>query len=357
MILPFNKTKAYSAHVAIVVLISLWPLRAPGQHAYTDITPERPGISVIAPVVSFPVVTDAARVPEVAFALEPLDEDPLLASPALTHSAPDYVVDWQPGVDALAAGVSGSGLDGHAKVGLGGRPRDADRWLPGVGNFTYKQDNGTVLSVGQVGDPLAFWGESLRLGGVQLVKLPTSTARGTLLPGTFGLSTSVGFRTLQEIGSANTGGGLSVGAPVGVGTVRMGMTPDLTLESRVQAGSSATLAGLGGTFALSDWGTFQMSTLQTPDLEVPGLPASLTSRADLGLQVHWDNHQFESTYASSRTGQILSEQRVGIRHNWLLSPQVTLQMGADRELVGGNYNLRMQLSVPIEGLASGWWRF
>ncbi len=351
-------------HIAIVVLISLWPLSSPGQTAYTDMTPDRPGISVLAPVQSFPVVSNSTLSPGIDLALEPLDEDPLATMPTADEPSRYARVNGQPGVDALASASSGaidyapgSGLEARASVALGGRAGDPDRWMPGVSGFTYTQDNGAAFSVGQVVDPITFWGDSPRLGGVQLVKLPTATSRGTLLPGDVGLSTSVGFRTQQEISSANTSGGLTVGAPVGMGSLRMGVTRDLTVESRLQAGSSAGSAGLGGTYAFSDWGTVQVSTVQSQNAESPGLPAWPVSRSGLGLQVHWDAHQLESTYASSRDGQNLSAQRVGIKHHWLLWPQITLQMGADRELAGGSYSMHMQLSVPIERLAAGWWHF
>lgn len=320
----------------------------------TTVSADRPGISVLAPAQSFPLAPDSTggSVPERA--LDAIDDDPLVAQP-----------DAQPPVDAAdllyRSGVDGGRADRDPGAGLRLRasPETPARlgpaavppaWLAGVGNFTRHQGDLASVTIGQVADPATFWGATPRLGGVQLARLPTQTSRGTLLPGAFGMSTTLGLTAMQDMSGPTPSKRLAFGLPVGTSRFMYGLTPDLTIESRMLAGPEHTSAGFGGTYALSDWGTVRLGATQTQEADAPALSSGL------GMQVRWEDHALESTYQSLRTGGITTGQRIGVTHHWAVSRDLGLQMGADRDLASGSYAVRLQISVPIDAVGIFWSR-
>lgn len=322
--------------------------------AFPPVTAERPGISALAPVQSFPVNPGEARnaIPERA--LDPIDDDPLAtrSDDAVHVDSGDLLYrPWADGYGSARTPVAGMHFTLRPGASLRlGRADDARRWLAGVGNFTYQEGGLARISVGQVADPVAFWGAAPRLGGVQVARLPTVTSRGTLLPGEFGMTTALGFVALQEMSDLTPSSRLAYGSPMGSGSFMFGLTRDLTIESRMQAGMESAAAGLGGTCAVSDWGTLRLSATQMQEGEVPVLSSGL------GMQVRWEDHALESSYQSLRTGGITTGQRVGVNHNWSVSPRLRLQMGADRDLASGGYALRVHVSVPIDAIGTFWSR-
>jgi hypothetical protein len=312
-----------------------------------QITPERPGLSVLLPAQSFPVAPDLQEPPGQELALDPLDEDPLVASPAETQTA--YQLDWQPGVDWMPSMQSVGGsrqLRAHYRLG---QVHPIPGWKPDTGRFSYVQENGSSIAIGQVDDTGSFWGNSPRLGGVQVTRLPGVSSRGTLLPGALGLSAAIGRISQEDLGQTGSGG-LTVGAPIASSTLRYGMTPDFTLESHLQSAADTSEKGLGGMVALGDWGALRMSTTQVQDI------LSQSQRSGLGLQVKLDQQQFESSYESLRTGSGGLEQKLGFKHSWFLTPQTRVQIGGDREFTTGNYSMKMQFSLPLDALGAHWWR-
>ena len=312
------------------------------------ITPDRPGLSVLLPAQSFPVAPDTQDPPAQELALEALDEDPFTAVPL--ESQTNYALDWQPGVDWTPGSQAfSSSSQGRVNYRLG-EVHPISGWRPGAGRFTYAQDNGSTVSIGQVGENDGFWGASPRLGGLQLTRLPGISSRGTLMPGSFGMSASMGRISHEDLASAGTGG-LSIGSPMAASTFRYGLTSDITLESHVLSALDTNEKGLGGLMAIGDWGALRLSSTQTQDV------LSQSQRSGLGLRILLDQHQFESSYESLRSGPGTLEQKVGFKHSWFITPQTSMQIGGDRELSTGNYSVKMQLSVPLEVLGARWWRY
>ncbi len=312
-----------------------------------DITPDRPGLSVLLPAQSFPVAADTQDFPAQELALDPLDEDPFHAAPAEIQT--NYALDWRPGVD-WTPGRQAFFSSAKARVSYRlGEVHPSAGWMPGAGRFTYAQENGSTVSIGQVAETGSFWGDSPRLGGLQLTRLPGMSSRGTLLPGSFGLSASVGRVSQEDLGSAGSGG-LSIGSPMAATTFRYGLTSDITLESHVQSALETHEKGLGGLMAMGDWGALRLSTTQVQDV------FTQSQRSGLGLRFLLDQQQFESTYETLRTGPGTLEQKLGFKHSWFITPQTSMQIGGDRELSTGNYSVKMQFSVPLEVLGTRWWR-
>ena len=315
--------------------------------AAPDISPDRPGLSVLLPAQSFPVEPDIQDAPAQELALDPLDEDPFTAVPSVIQTS--YALEWRPGVDWTPVSLAfSSTVNARVSYRLG-EAHPASGWIPGVGRFTYAQDNGSTVSIGQVAESGGFWGASPRLGGLQLTRLPGVSSRGTLMPGSFGLSASVGRVSHEDLGSTGAGG-LSIGPPMAASTFRYGLTSDITLESHVQSALDSNEKGLGSLVAIGDWGALRLSTTQTQDMLTQSL------RSGLGLRVQLDQQQFESTYETLRTGPGTLEQKLGFKHSWFITPQTSMQIGGDRELSTGNYSVKMQFSVPLEVLGTRWWR-
>ena len=319
------------------------------------ITPDRPGLTVILPAQSFPVESEDPATPVQEIALDPLDEDPLTGFDS--RPEPPLQLDWQPGVDPLPREfrVASTGMLGVGPtVRLNSRP-NATGWVNQAGSMKYQQDNGSEVVLGQVSESGGFWGSSPRLGGVQVTRMPNVSSRGTLMPGSFGLSAELGMTTQEDLGRTGTGG-LTVGGPAGRSRMQFGLTPDFTLESQVQAKHEENSVGLGGTMALSDWGLLRLNTTQTNPTAVTHTEEMAPSwRTGLGMQVNFDRHQLESTYETVRYNQSAIEQRLGVKHSWTVSPSLKMQFGADRELVSGGYSAKVQMSVPLDSVVSRWW--
>ena len=324
------------------------------QGVATPVSADRPGISVLAPAQSFPLAPDAAGTSIPERALDAIDDDPLVAQPDAQPRVDSADLLYRPGVDSgHAARDPGAGLRLRAspvtslRLGPAAVP---PAWLAGVGSFTRHQSDLASVTVGQVVDQGTFLGGAPRLGGVQLARLPTQTGRGTLLPGAFGLSATLGFTALQDMSDPSPTGQLAFGSPLGTSRFTYGLTPDLTIESRMLAGPEQASAGFGGIYALSDWGTVRLGATQTQVADSPAFSSGL------GMQVRWEDHALESTYQSFRMGGVTTGQTIGITHHWAVSPDLGLRMGADRDLASGSYALRLQISVPIDVVGSFWSR-
>ena len=340
-------------HFSFVLSASLLTAaRALAQTASPPVTAEHPGISVLAPAQSFRVAPDVAGGPVPERALDAIDDDPLA-------SRQDAPLRLNPADLFYQRGTDGTGGDGEpgawgrlpATPGPSlrlGQAGPASRWMAGVGNFTRQEGDAASVTVGQVTDRGAFWGPAPRLGGVQLARLPSETSRGTLLPGTFGMSTALGFASLQDLSDPTPSSRLGFGSPMGVGSAMAGLTPDLTIESRMIARPNAASAGFGGIYALSDWGTVRVNATEAQEGDVPAFSSGL------GMRVRWEDHALESSYQSLRSGGAVTDQRIGVTHQWAVSPQFRLQMGADRDLTSGGYALRLQMSVPVDAIGTFW---
>lgn len=319
------------------------------------VTADRPGLTVILPAQSFPIESESLDMPVREMALDPLDEDPLTGL-EIDEERP-LQLEWQPGVDKLPA-EDRVALTGMLGVGPAVRfnvRKDLSGWINQTGSMKYQQENGNALVLGQVTDAGGFWGSSPRLGGVQLTRMPNLSSRGTLMPGSFGMSAELGMTSQEDLGRVGAGG-LTVGAPTGRGSVRFGVTPDFTLESQVQAKHEENSVGLGGTMALSDWGLLRLNTTQNNPTAITHTEEIASSwRTGLGMQLNFDRHQLESTYETVRYNQSAIEQRLGVKHSWTVSPFLKMQFGADRELVNGGYSARVQMSVPLDAVVSKWW--
>jgi len=371
-----------------------------GQARQFAITPERPGISVLAPAQAFPVEpAQAVRGFEVPAGA--LDGIATAGGPVLDRESrgelpppPGPSYDWGYAQAGRTPGAGG----GAALVGSLGSSRSA--WLGpvagrtglsrGAANWAYRQAAGPTWAVGSVTPAAPAWGAAPRLAGLQV----SDGAAGDMLPeGSLGYSSTLG--RLDYSDPAATAGSLVYGDSAGAGTVRYGLTPDLTLESQVQAAPALTAMGLGGRYAAGGWGTLQAAAVQSRYNDAAGWRYQLGYSVDLGEGAtlalgnemmgprYSDLSQYGAgypgvsrmrstvtagvplgglgtlagTYAGLRAGSAQAEQRFGLLHTVNLAPRVSLSLGADRDVVSGDYAMQMQLSLPADlfGGGPGWW--
>lgn len=256
-------------------------------------------------------------------------------------------------------------------------------------NWVYRNTTGPSFSVGNINANAPTWGSSAPVGGLQISNLQSTTA--PLAEGSFGYSSSLG--RLNRMDPTATSGAVDYGASVGNSTVRYGLTPVLTLEGQMQSAPALTTRGMGTTYSAGDYGTFQAGATQSSfdaasawryrfgynvdvadavnlgytneqigagfgDLSTysGGVAAAPQTRNTLSAGVPisgWGT--LSGTYSGLHEGSVLAEQRVGLSHSMFVAPKVKLAVGADRDIISGNYEWRANLSMPVDTFMRGTW--
>lgn len=256
-------------------------------------------------------------------------------------------------------------------------------------NWIYRNTGGPSIAVGNINANAPTWGSSAPVGGLQISNLQSTTA--PLAEGTFGYSSSLG--RLNRMDPSATSGAVDYGASVGNSTVRYGLTPALTLEGQMQSAPSLTTRGMGTTYAAGEYGTFQAGATQSSfdaasawryrfgysvdvadavnlgytneqigagfgDLSTysGGVAAAPQTRNTLTAGVPitgWGT--LSGTYSGLHEGSALAERRFGLSHSMFVAPKVKLAVGADRDIISGNYEWRANLSMPVDTFMRGTW--
>lgn len=255
-------------------------------------------------------------------------------------------------------------------------------------NWVYRNTTGPSFSVGNINANAPTWGSSAPVGGLQISNLSSATA--PLAEGSFGYSSSLG--RLNRMDPSATSGAIDYGASVGNSTVRYGLTPVLTLEGQMQSAPALTTRGMGTTYSAGDYGTFQAGATQSSfdaasawryrfgysvdvtdavnlgytneqigagfgDLSTysGGVATAPQTRNTLSAGVPTGWGTLRGTYSGLHEGSALAEQRVGLSHSMFVAPKVKLAVGADRDIISGNYEWRANLSMPVDTFMRGTW--
>ncbi|WP_157664506.1 fimbrial protein [Bordetella genomosp. 9] len=250
-------------------------------------------------------------------------------------------------------------------------------------NLTYRNVDGPSVSVGSLTPFSPGWASAAPIGGVALSNL-TSPSDATVPEGKLGYSSVWG--RIDNTDPALTAGGVQTGPAAGTSALRYGLTPELTLEGQVQSARSLTATGLGTTYSLGQWGTLQGGAIQSRfdanegwryrlgynvdlfDAFSLGYANELTTSGYGDLSTYEDGaaatRQWRNTFSAGvpvrgfgtvsgtysglrdARGELL-ESRYGLSQSMLLSPTVRLAVGADHDVVSGDYAVNMQLTMPI----------
>lgn len=257
------------------------------------------------------------------------------------------------------------------------------------GSYIYRQSNGPTMAVGNVSTKAPAWASSAEIGGVQVSNWLGNER--TIPEGQIGYSSS--FGRLNNMGSVPTSGAVDYGVAAGSGSVRYGVTPDLTLETQMQTARSLTARGLGTTYSAGTYGTFQVGATQSSFDAVNAWRYRFGYQVDLGdsVSVGVNNEQigsgfsdlsayrdgansanrsrstlsvgvpthgmgtFTGTYSGMRENSSVSERRLGLKHSMAVAPEVNVSVGGNRDIVTGEYEMRANVSMPFQSLfGSGW---
>ncbi|ARP80350.1 hypothetical protein CAL12_05550 [Bordetella genomosp. 8] len=252
-------------------------------------------------------------------------------------------------------------------------------------SLTYRSVDGPSVSLGSLTPFAPAWSSAATIGGVQVSNLSASSD-STVPEGKLGYSSVWG--RINNTDPAMTAGGVQYGVPAGSNAVRYGLTPDVTLEGQVQSARALTTTGLGTTYSMGEWGTLQGGATQSHfdaaqgwrynlgynvkvfDTVRLGYGNELTSSGYGDLSTYQDGttatSQFRNTFSAGvpisgwgelsgtysglrdTSGEML-ERRYGISQSMMLSPNVRLAVGADHDVITGDYGVNMQLTMPLGG--------
>lgn len=257
-------------------------------------------------------------------------------------------------------------------------------------NWIYRNTAGPLLTVGNISANAPAWGSRAPLGGLQISNGPVAKT-GPLPEGSFGYSSSLG--RLDRMDPSVTSGAVDYGASVGSGTVRYGLTPTLTLEGQMQSAPSLTTRGIGAIYAAGGYGIFQVGATRSAFDASSAWRYRVGYSVDVANAVHlgYTNEQidvgfgdlsmysggatmaaqtrdtlsagipitgwgtFSGTYSGLREGSTLTEQHIGLSHSMFVAPKVKLAVGADHDVISGNYQWRANLSMPVDIFIRGTW--
>ncbi|WP_313625378.1 fimbrial protein [Achromobacter sp.] len=318
----------------------------------------------------------------------PLSCDPL-AAPSTPDIEPDYSFTLEDGDIPRVPVVVISGVARPSRPWFASVSGQDGLRYGGSRNWVYRNTSGPSVTVGNVNPNAPAWGSGASVGGLQISNWAGTSA--TLPEGSFGYSSSVGKLNLMD--PAAKSGAVDYGASVGSGSVRYGLTPVLTLEGQMQSAPALTTRGVGTTYTAGEYGTFQAGATQSTfdaangyryrfgysvdvadtvilgytneqigagygDLSTysDGVASTNQTRNTLSAGVPlsgWGT--LSGTYSGLREGSVLAEQRVGLSHSMYVAPKVKLAVGADRDIVSGDYGWRANLSMPVETFMRGTW--
>ncbi|CAM3831197.1 hypothetical protein EV679_3083 [Kerstersia gyiorum] len=292
-----------------------------------------------------------------------------------------YGLTWQPTPKPQARGsaqnsaASGAGANRRQLAGrLGLQTEGMARWI-------YRGSEGPDVAFGVLpGSGLKISG-SAPIAGVRLQSGGMEDA-ALLDSGVVGYSSAVGWLDYSPW-TAGTGA-VEYGVSAGQTAVRYGWRPDLTLEGQVQTAAKMRNVGLGGVYSLGEWGRLRAGAAHSRYENVEGSRYNLGYvvslydwlevgyRAEYAMSGYSDLSRYASgplsqarvqgtletgvplagwgtisgTYSDVRYGNT-TVQRMGIAHSLALRRNVQLKWEADRDIVSGDYGMRLNLSLPV----------
>ena len=256
------------------------------------------------------------------------------------------------------------------------------------GGWTYRDAAGPAVSMGNLITNAPLWGSAVPMGGLQV---SSGWGGDPLSVGAVAYTTTVGRLNYTDMAAAS--GGIDYGVTAGSGALRYGLTPEVTLETQMQSAPNMSTQGMGTTYNTGQFGTFhvgvtqshfdeihawryrfgyQVSLMESFSLAVtneqvdPGFGDLSTYRSGsfsapvmrntlaAGVPLHgWGTLQ--GTYTGARERGEAVEQRVGLTHSQMIAPHVQLAIGANRDLISGQYGMSVGLTMPVDAFMQGRW--
>src|SRR5690606_10525367 len=375
------------------------------------------GISVLAPAQPIPV-TPATLAPS-----RELDFDPapcgLRPAEGLTDASvqsgaeapadpaplPIQCANVFPDVPPVAAQNYSFGLEtldpvpGGSVMVVTGVAQPAHPWFSSVGSqqgfaysggrWIYRDTAGPTVALGNLTANAPIWGSTVPIGGLQVSDWHGGAQ--AVPEGRLAYSSALG--KLNYTDASATSGAIDYGVTAGSGTLRYGVTPQLTLESQMQSAPSLSTRGLGTTYSAGALGTFQagathstfdhinawryrfgynVNLMESVSLAVTNeqtdagfgdlslyrdgaaANAQMRNTVAAGVPLHgWGT--LSGTYSGLRENGEPVEQRFGLQHSMQVAPSVRLAVGADRDVISGDYEMRAGVTMPVDAFMRGRW--
>lgn len=249
--------------------------------------------------------------------------------------------------------------------------------------LTYRTVDGPALSLGSQASYTPGWGSAATIGGFGFSNL-NSAADAPVAEGKLGYSSMFGHLDYTDTSVGQ--GGINYGSAAGSSALRYGMTKDWTVEGQAQSARAMSASGFGSTYSVGQWGTLNAGALQSRYNETDSWRYRMGYKVDVwsGVTLGYANEQTQAgyndlstystgpidtrqsrntlsaglgmgswgtltgTYYGVRDGEgVMAERHFGLSQSMLLAPNVRLALGADRDVITGEYAVNMNLSLPL----------
>ncbi len=300
-----------------------------------------------------------------------------------TSSSPDLDLEeaWRKHLAYYAPGAwRPMGANISTPDDLGGfNPAGGEHWTLGTHNWRYTRADGLDLTLGNDLAGAPQWGNSARLGGVQVSR---QLSKGNAAEGQWQYSTMLGA---LDYSPDTSEGGLTYGPAASSSVLRYGWSPQLTLESQLEWSPAMDTLGVGGAYDTRDWGVWSAGVARASQDMQHGLRYQVGYEASIldTLKLSWANEQrsngfadlnqyrdysanggqtsnrWMATWATGRWGDISgtyetvdtalgpSKQYIGLSQQFWMSPNLRVALKADHERIGGDYDVGLHFSIPI----------
>jgi hypothetical protein len=251
-------------------------------------------------------------------------------------------------------------------------------------SWTYRHVDGLTYAVGNLSATTSVLGATPQLGGIYLAN--AGSLDGNAGAGQLDYASSFGrldYTDATPDADGNTDG--TYGKTAGVGMLRYGLSPVVTLEGQMQTAPSLTALGFGTTYSAGRLGTLQAGATQSSFDQNParrfmvGYDVQVTDAVKLGFS----NQQIGAGYSDLSTydtGAAATHESVntfsagvpfwggtlsgsysnltadgrdsartyGLTHTVALTPNLKLALAADREVVSGDYAMTANITMPVD---------
>lgn len=251
-------------------------------------------------------------------------------------------------------------------------------WSLGASNWRYASDGGFAITLGAEEIDVPTWGNAARLGGVSISQSSLASSKDVA---SWEYAMSVG---VLDQSSDLKQGDLDYGPTASNTVLRYGISPQFTLESQLELAPDLVNSGLGGEYE-NQWGVWNAGVARASYGLYKGwrYQAGYTVQVFDELQLSWQNErhtagftdlsryqdggtapggirqQWSATvpvgrwgdlsgvYESERSSLGTKRHSFGFTQQFWYSPNLRVGLEAQRELVTGDYDIGINLSVPI----------
>lgn len=298
---------------------------------------------------------------------------------ALSRLVPDdYAAEYH---DDLVGSVQ-AGAYGSAPAGFGlAVSSGVDAWSLGARNWRYISSSGYGVTLGNASSYAPAWSQSVRLAGVGIHRVPGLGRE----PGD-GWAYAIAVGALDDSTDTLSSSDLAYGPAAYDAFAKHAINSNLTLASQAQGTSDLFALGLGGEYAMNDWGYWALGVSRAQGPTAEGWRYQLGYKVDVfsdwrlswvyeqrgegysDLSSYRENalacgcvrNQWQLSLPMGRWGKLSgtyeqldravqeSERTFGLTQQFWYTPHLRVRLEANRNIVMGTYGLGAKFSVPLD---------